>query len=88
MPTSTGVHAFEFFADDGVRLWIDEDLVIDEWHAYSCGVPYTFERMLSAGARHAVRIEYYENGGSAKARFLWRPPGSSNAVAVPASSLR
>ncbi len=88
VPTSTGVHAFEFFADDGVRLWIDEDLVIDEWHANSGGVPYTFERMLSAGARHAVRIEYYENGGSAKARFLWRPPGSSNAVAVPASSLR
>ncbi len=86
-PTATGSHSFEFFADDGVRLWFDDELVVDEWHDNSGGTPYTFQRSLSADGRHAIRIEYYENGGSAKARFLWRPPGASTAVVVPASSL-
>jgi hypothetical protein len=86
-PTATGSHAFEFYADDGVRLWFDDELVIDEWHDNSGGVPYTFQRTLAADGRHAIRIEYYENGGSAKARFLWRTPGASNAVVVPDSNL-
>lgn len=87
LPDATGGHAFEFFADDGVRVWIDGDLLVDEWHANSGGVPYTFQRAFKAGGRHELRVEYYENGGSAKARLLWRPPGASETVVVPAANL-
>jgi len=87
VPDQAGGHAFEFFADDGVRVWIDDELLVDEWHANSGGVPYTFQRNLLPGARYELRIEYYENGGSAKARFLWRTPGASDAVPVPSSNL-
>jgi hypothetical protein len=32
-------------------------------------------------------MEYYENGGSAVARLLWRSPGNTTFVPVPADRL-
>jgi len=56
-------------SDDGVRVWLDGELIIDQWHD-AAGATYTVERALSAGA-HALRIEYYENRGLAQIQFGW-----------------
>jgi hypothetical protein len=60
---------YRFYAhsDDGVRVWVNGELIIDQWHAAS-GVTYAAERTLSAG-NHTLRVEYYEDGGGAKAWF-------------------
>lgn len=57
--------------DDGVRLFVDGELVIDEWFekAYT---DYQAERELSAGKHHLV-VEYYELGQGAGLRFDWGP---------------
>ncbi len=52
------LYRFSLQADDGVRLWVDDNLLIDEWHAATPQV-YTSDVSLSAGL-HNVRIEYYE----------------------------
>ena len=52
------IYRFSIQCDDGVRVWVDSNLIIDEWHAASPLV-YTRDVSLSAGL-HAVRIEYYE----------------------------
>lgn len=66
---SAGCYRFGFFADDGVRLWIDGELLIDEWHdgrgEYHSPLTY-----LTTGY-HNVIIEYYENSGEAEIRFWW-----------------
>ena len=60
-------YRFTLRADDGVRLWIDGALVVDEWHM---AAPAAFSReMALAAGWHAVRIEYYEASGDAYVQF-------------------
>jgi glucose/arabinose dehydrogenase len=64
---SAGTHLFEVRADDGIRLWIDSALAIDQWRDQS-PTRYRVSRNLTAGA-HTVRVEYYENAGGAVAEL-------------------
>jgi hypothetical protein len=64
-----GTYRFYARADDGVRVWLDGVLIVDEWHD-SSGVAYSADRVLSTGT-HTLRVEYYENGGLASIQFWW-----------------
>jgi len=63
-----GFYRFTIIADDGVRVWLDDQLIVDEWHG-ATGEIYTVARTLSGN--HTVRIEYYEGGGLASLRFSY-----------------
>jgi hypothetical protein len=67
-----GTYRFYAQSDDGVRVWLDGQQLIDEWHDAS-GTIYSAERTLAAGS-HTLRIEYYENLGDARLRFWWERP--------------
>ena len=62
-----GRYLFTLEADDGVRLFVDGQLVIDQWRDQP-STTYSVERDMSRGD-HAIRIEYYENTGGAVAHF-------------------
>ena len=47
-------------------MWIDEELVVDEWK-YSG--PTTYERVLRLGGTHRIRIEHFEIDGFAQLKF-------------------
>jgi glucose/arabinose dehydrogenase len=66
---SAGSYEFTAIADDGVRAFVDDVVLIDQWHDQG-PTAYTASQTLTAGA-HTVRVEYYENGGGADARFSW-----------------
>ncbi len=66
---AAGTYRFTVRVDDGVRLWIDEQLVLDEWHE-SAPTTYTVDRVLSAGP-HGLRLEYFEATGQAQVRLEW-----------------
>jgi hypothetical protein len=66
---TAGDHTFSVTADDGVRLWVDDELVIDQWKDQAPAT-YTATRTLTAGS-HDIRVEYYERGGGAVARLSW-----------------
>jgi len=51
-------YRFILNVDDGVRLWVDDVLLIDEWHG-TAGIPYRAEIHLSEGV-HRFRVEYCE----------------------------
>ncbi len=61
---------YRFFAtmDDGMRIWIDNQLVVDSWTS-SQEHTVTFDRFMNGN--HAIRIDYFEEGGMAVARFRW-----------------
>lgn len=65
--TAAGERTFYVSADDGVRLWVDDELLIDRWYEQA-GPTYWATRTLAAG-EHSIRIEYYENTVSASLRF-------------------
>ncbi|HMQ56586.1 MAG TPA: PKD domain-containing protein, partial [Anaerolineae bacterium] len=58
-----GTYRLRVHSDDGVRVWVDNNLVIDQWRDGDTGV-MEIERELSSG-RHQLRVEYYERGGNA-----------------------
>ena len=56
-------------SDDGVRLWVDGVLLIDQWHD-EAPTEYRATRAMSAGV-HRVRVEYYEHTGGALIQVNW-----------------
>ena len=64
-----GSTTFTATADDGIRLWVDGQLLIDAW-VEQPPTTYSGSRTLTAGT-HEVKVEYYENGGGALARLTW-----------------
>lgn len=64
-----GVYRFEVEIDDGMRVWVGEDLVIDQWQDNRAAT-YTAEVNLPAGEQ-VVRVEYFENTLGARAILSW-----------------
>jgi len=68
--TDDGTYQFCTMADDGVRIWVDNVLVLDEWHSNNGTAYCGSQRELSKGT-HEIRVEYYEDGGSALIHVWW-----------------
>jgi len=64
-----GLYRFHAAADDGARLYLDDDLVINEWRDGNQR-EVTADRRLSAG-KHSVRVEYYERSNIAAIQVWW-----------------
>jgi hypothetical protein len=76
---AAGHYRFTTTTDDGVRLYLDGQLIVNQWHDQAA-TSYSAERDLSAG-QHSLRMEYYEALGEALARLSWarvNPPPPSN----------
>jgi len=69
-----GSYTFWAMADDGVRLYLDDELLIDEWHD-SPATRYEKIVALDAGD-HTIVVEYYERGGQALAAAGWERDGT------------
>lgn len=57
--------------DDGGRVWVDDVLIIDAWRT-GYWETHTGDKYLSAG-EHSFRVEMYDDGGWAAARFSLQP---------------
>jgi hypothetical protein len=64
-----GLYALKAMADDGIRVFIDGALVIDEWHNSAGNNIYSVQLELSG--HHEITVQYYENAGKAKVNFEW-----------------
>ncbi len=67
---TAGTYLFRATVDDGIRVYVDGVLVIDDWRD-GARRQLTAERQMTAGS-HTLRVEYYERGGGAVARFGWQ----------------
>ncbi len=68
-------YRFTAVADDGVRLWIDNKLVLDGWRDQDA-TTYTVDVALSK-AHHDLRLEYYDRAKEAEIRLVWSRLGSA-----------
>lgn len=69
-------YRFTATSDDGIRVWINGELIIDEWYEHSL-LTVNANVYLDAGS-HDIRVEYFENSGDAVARLSWRPVNTSD----------
>ena len=72
-------------ADDGVRVWLNNQLKIDAWRNQSV-TEYQFTAPMTAGAQVPFKIEYFESTGNAVAQLKWSGPGLAKNV-VPQTQL-
>jgi LysM repeat protein len=64
-----GKYRFTAVADDGIRVWVDDNLIIDQWRITSV-VAYQVDVDVSEG-NHKIKVEHFENTGSAVVKLRW-----------------
>jgi glucose/arabinose dehydrogenase/single-stranded DNA-binding protein len=69
MALPAGTYTFSATADDGVRVYVDGQLLIDRWVDQGA-TTYTATVAVSGGT-HTVKMEYYENAWDATAKLTW-----------------
>jgi mono/diheme cytochrome c family protein len=85
--TASGSFAFQTTSNDGVRLWINGVLVVDNWTNHATVTNNSPVLALTKNVRYAVAMEFYDNTGAAIARLKWKKPGATSFAAVPATRL-
>jgi ELWxxDGT repeat protein len=76
---ATATYTFHVRSDDGVRLWIDDRLVIDDWGPHPARNAHG-TIALAGGHRYRLRLEYRALAGNALVRLLWSRPGMPRQV--------
>ena len=67
----SGVYTFYVTADDGFRLWVNNQLLIDRWVDQSATTEYSGSISLQQCTKNAIRLEYYENRFDAVCKLKW-----------------
>jgi len=71
-PRFSDLYTFMVNAKDGVRLWIDDELLIDQWVEQEKIVQYSGKIQLDGGVKYSIRLEYYNKQGAAAVKLLWK----------------
>jgi YVTN family beta-propeller protein len=85
--TASGSFQFQTRSNDGVRLWINGSLVIDQWASHSTTNHQSAAIPLVKNQRYPVTLEFYDNAGVAVAKFYWLRPGQTTYSVVPVTRL-
>ena len=83
-PLRSGEITFHVSADDGARLWVGEELLVDQWHRGPVEAEGAIT--LTAGERVPLRLEYREHRGEASVKLEWESQGHGRRV-IPQSQL-
>ncbi len=75
----SGEYSFYVSTDDGVRLYINNILIIDNWTDQSIAEK-SDNLFLRSGYVYPIRMEYYDNTGSAVATLSWSGPGINKQI--------
>jgi len=79
-------YTFYATADDGVRLWVNGQEIINAWVNQA---PTTYQASLPLLAQQIYNVEmdfYYQNDGAAEAELAWSSPSTPQAI-IPQSQL-
>ncbi|HEX4263993.1 MAG TPA: chitobiase/beta-hexosaminidase C-terminal domain-containing protein [Verrucomicrobiae bacterium] len=84
-PQYSGTYTFYATGDDGVRLWVNGQLLADGW-ADQGPTTYSGSITLNAQQLYNIRMDYYQNGGGAEAMLAWSSPSTTQAI-IPQTQL-
>ncbi len=85
LPQFTETYTFYLLADDGIRLWVNDGLIIDKW-IDQAATEWSGSIALTEGQLYPILVEYYELGGNSQVRLSWSSSALPKQV-VPASQL-
>jgi beta-glucosidase len=73
-PAVTGDYILGFSGQDGYRLWLDGNLVVEDWTPHRPATVQTKQLHLLQNHAYAIKIEYFQTVRFAEARLLWSIP--------------
>ena len=76
---TTGNYKIRVYHDDGIRLWIDNQLILNYWNDWDRGNHQTWI-YLEENEWVAFKLEYYNGPLSGYVKLYWTPPGESEEI--------
>lgn len=74
-PPVTAAYTFAATSDDGSRVFLDDQLIVDNWGDHASRTVTSAPIELTAGEPHTLRVEYYDNASDASVSVGWSAPG-------------
>lgn len=84
-PLYSETYTFSTTTDDGVRLWVNGQLLIDKWQDQGA-TQWSGSITLVAGQKYSIEMDYYQDGGGASAQLAWSSPSQTEQI-IPESQL-
>jgi fibronectin type 3 domain-containing protein len=84
---ASGKYRFQTNSADGVRLWVNGQLLINDWKAHGPKVDTSLGVNLTAGQKYDIKVQYYDSMGGAEMQLLWRLPGQTAFGVIPQAQL-
>lgn len=81
-PKYSETYTFYTNSDDGVRLWVNGQKIIDNWTDHSA-TPNSGTIDLTAGQDYDIQLDYYENGYNAVIQLFWSSASQVREIIVP-----
>jgi hypothetical protein len=85
-PQYSEPYVFIVRTDDGSKLWVNDQLIHNDWRYKSASDVASATIALQAGVRYNIKLEYYQNTGSAEARLYWYSPSQPKQI-IPTARL-
>jgi beta-glucosidase len=85
-PPASGKYRFGATADDGLRVYLDGKLIVEDWTEHA-PTTRTGEVTLEAGRSYDLKFEYFEGRIGAVAKLVWQPPAAQTAGSPYAEAL-
>ena len=83
----SGNYVFRAESSGGIRIWIDNVLVIENWPEHSSALNVAKPLAFTEGSMHDVRVDFVDRAAEAAATLQWQIPGESAFVAIPTAAL-
>jgi uncharacterized repeat protein (TIGR03806 family) len=85
-PQFTEDYLFYTTVDEGVRLWVNGELIIDVWTTFQGQNSWSGKISLKAQQLYNITLEYFDNSGNAFAQLAWSSPSTPQAI-IPQTQL-
>ncbi|MFW6249195.1 MAG: glycoside hydrolase family 3 C-terminal domain-containing protein, partial [Bacteroidota bacterium] len=73
LPPISGIYRLKITSEDGMRIFLDGELLYDNWHDHGYEVR-SVDIQLEKNKSYDLKIEYYNNNNRGIARFSWLKP--------------
>jgi len=84
-PPETGDYLIGFTGQDGYRVWLDGNLIAEDWNIHHPATTQTKTVHLEKDHSFPIKIEYFQDMRSSEARLIWSIPGQGDKQALQAA---
>jgi alpha-D-xyloside xylohydrolase len=81
-PDVTGDYTFQTFSNNGIKLWVDDRLVINHWRQGWLPWKDVAKVRLEAKRRYKIRLEWSKDQGMETVQLLWKTPGGPQTTSL------